>query len=188
MPPSGRTWRPQFVDQPGIQGLPRGLFFHEGMCADEAVAVFAAAMLKTHHVQHAITIEQVVGAKRLVYRVLRVAQIHPVQAFWDFTNDLQVGGIPFLVVGCERPGHQRMLVWHQGRPGFRNEFSVHRWLYGEWPRAQGCLKFMRPIGSVRASVQHNAADCLDDFAPTFCILLEPIPQFFGCASCQGVAQ
>ena len=126
-----------FVDQPSIQSLACGFFLHEGLGADEAVSVFAAAMLKAHHVQHAIAIEQVVGAKRLVHRVLRVAQIHPVQAFWDFTNDLQVGGIPFLVVGCERPGHQRMLVWHQSRPGFRNEFSVHRWLYVKWPRAYG---------------------------------------------------
>jgi hypothetical protein len=31
-----------------------------------------------------------------------------------------------------------MLVRNQGRPDFRNEFSLHERLYREWSRAHGC--------------------------------------------------
>jgi hypothetical protein len=31
-----------------------------------------------------------------------------------------------------------MLVRNQGGTDFRNEFSLHEWLYRKWPRAHGC--------------------------------------------------
>ena len=123
------------IGQPAPQG-PAGLLLRlEAPGADEAIAIAGPAALEFDLVQHAVPVEGVVAAQRLVHRVLGVADIDPVYVLRDLAGDqLQVVGVHLLVqgrpgpvhvgvvAGLERGLHRRQAGEGHGRPPMRRSF------------------------------------------------------------------
>ncbi len=113
------------VNQAGVEGLTSGLLLLKPPRADEAVAVFAATVLKTQQVHHAVAVEGVVGTQRLMYGVLRVAQVDPIETPRNLADHLEPAGVDFLPVGGERPAHEGVIARLQGVQGFVHKVDVH---------------------------------------------------------------
>jgi hypothetical protein len=76
----------------------------EAVGADEAVAIRSLPVLERDRVQHAVTVERVIEARRRQQRILRVAQVDPVQVPRNLALDLQIPGVVFDGLGPPRSG------------------------------------------------------------------------------------
>lgn len=82
-------------------------------------------MAKAEQMQHAIAIENVGSAQGLVHRVLGIAQVDAIQAFWNFANHLQIGRVEFGVIGGKCPTHVGVLARYQRGPNAIDDLRCH---------------------------------------------------------------
>ena len=121
------------LGDPGPQRAGGLVLGQESVGADEPVAIACLSVPKVDDVQHAVTVERMVGLERGVQRVLGVAQIHPVQVGRDLTlDDRQVVGVPFA--GLRPPGAGAVgviVVRGQGGCELGDQIGVHRTSWDE---------------------------------------------------------
>src|SRR3989344_5386304 len=102
------------VHQPAPQGLAGFLFGLEAARADEAVAIVGAAVLEADHVHHAVAVERMMAAQRLLHGILGVADIDTVDVARDGALDhVQVRGVHLLMQRRTRAVEVRMVAGPQ---------------------------------------------------------------------------
>ena len=89
--------------------------------AHEAVAVLGVAVAEADHVQHAVAVERVVPADRVVHRVLGVAEVDAVEVVGDLAHDVEVGRV--VLERVRRPRARAVRVVVVGRQ--RRQHSPH---------------------------------------------------------------
>jgi hypothetical protein len=99
------------LDDPGPQRRAGRDLGGQAGGAHHAVAVAGPPAAEAERVQHAVAVERVVAADRVVERVLGVAQVDAVELGRDRALDhLEVVGVPLGALGPPRAGAVRMIV------------------------------------------------------------------------------
>jgi hypothetical protein len=109
------------LQQTREQRLARGALLFETVALHPAIAVRGAAFTQRDGVDHAVAVEPVVAAGRLVRRIGSVAVEGPVQLAWDGPDHLEIVGRSLLAPRREVPlqkwvgirfacGHERFLL------------------------------------------------------------------------------
>ncbi|MNL03576.1 hypothetical protein D3C87_1241170 [compost metagenome] len=95
----------RMLGQTGPQGAPRRLFGDEALGADKAVAIGGLAVREADSVDHAVAVERVIAAERLLDRVFGVAHIDAVDVGRNLADHDHVLGRMFGMLRRPGAGH-----------------------------------------------------------------------------------
>jgi hypothetical protein len=90
-----------------------GLLGLQAHGADEAIAVLGPPAVKADHVHHAVAVERVIAADRVVHRVFGIAQIDAIEVVGQIADHVEVGGVVLGMVRPPGPGAVGMVVVHR---------------------------------------------------------------------------